>query len=426
MTTPASMAFSALISLTGLLFIFWHTWHYDRWRCLLYTKDNWFRAMMCHILILSVAGLQVYTWIDVHVLYSEYWIYYPPLEKTIVTPYQLYSKTHYNLFKTSLYFITVTWGFLQGVHLEEFLYWGYLIKSIYTPGGPQTSWLRSGFFKAWIGLFICSFALLIASVHIENTNLDMIRAYLFCVGSSLSILLAFASVGLCLIFPSFLTNVRRQGANAEVLERLHFFSEMNEIRTACRLVYSICFLIISADAFTAEQRVNKSRFWSDTLYLCGQLGLFCATCLSVVVLLPRNMTSESLPIGNQDAQPIVPYNRPPPEGYSAKQFMELGERLNIGDEAKAIGLITNPRGFEMQVSPPSDNHDDSSSGCSGRTKVDAPFAEVADKTKVARLSELPNLPSVVQKFKSPFETAEHKIKGPTQVFVTTSHMIVEE
>lgn len=182
------MAFSALISLTGLLFIFWHTWHYDRWRCLLYTKDNWFRAMMCHILILSVAGLQVYTWIDVHVLYSEYWIYYPPLEKTIVTPYQLYSKTHYNLFKTSLYFITVAWGFLQGVHLEEFLYWGYLIKSIYTPGGPQTSWLRSGFFKAWIGLFICSFALLIASVHIENTNLDMIRAYLFCVGSSLSIL----------------------------------------------------------------------------------------------------------------------------------------------------------------------------------------------------------------------------------------------
>lgn len=95
--------------------------------------------------------------------------------------------------------------------------------------------------------------------------------------------LAFASVGLCLIFPSFLTNVRRQGANAEVLERLHFFSEMNEIRTACRLVYSICFLIVSADAFTAEQRVNKSRFWSDTLYLCGQLGLFCATCLSVVV-----------------------------------------------------------------------------------------------------------------------------------------------
>lgn len=243
------MAFSALTSLTGLLFIFWHTWHYDRWRwaplpfsmkcwltdprrCLLYSKDNWFRAMMCHILLLSVAGLQgerqvhsirfhlliqrsVYTWIDVHVLYSEYWIYYPALEKTIVTPYQLYSKTHYNLFKTSLYFITVAWGFLQGVHLEEvglrcfqqwypvltwsqkkFLYWGYLIKSINTPGGPQTSWLRSGFFKAWIGLFICSFALLIASVHIENTNLDMIRAYLFCVGSSLSILWVYKTIGI--------------------------------------------------------------------------------------------------------------------------------------------------------------------------------------------------------------------------------------
>lgn len=138
------------------------------------------------------------------------------------------------------------------------------------------------------------------------------------------------------------------------------------------------------------------------------------------------MTSESLPSGNQDVQPIVPYNRPPPEGYSAKQFMELGERLNVGNEAKAIGLVTNPRGFEMQVSPPSDNHDDSSSGYSGRTKVDAPFAEVADKTRVARLSELSGLPSVVQRFKSPFDIAEHKVKGPTQVFVTTSHTIVEE
>lgn len=105
--------------------------------------------------------------------------------------------------------------------------------------------------------------------------------------------------------------------------------------------------------------------------------------------------------------------------------MELGERLNIGDESKAIGLMTNPRGFEMQVSPPSDNHDDSSSGYSGRTKVNAPFAEVADKTKIARLSDLSGLPSVVQRFKSPFETAEHKIKGPTQVFVTTSHTIAE-
>lgn len=80
----------------------------------------------------------------------------------------------------------------------------------------------------------------------------------------------------------------------------------------------------------------------------------------------------------------------------------------------------------MQASPPSDNHDDSSSGYSGRTKVDAPFAEVADKTRVARLSELSGLPSVVQRFKSPFDIAEHKVKGPTQVFVTTSHTIVEE
>jgi hypothetical protein len=33
MLPPAAMSFSALVATTGLLFVIWHTWHYDRWRC---------------------------------------------------------------------------------------------------------------------------------------------------------------------------------------------------------------------------------------------------------------------------------------------------------------------------------------------------------------------------------------------------------
>ncbi|WVQ81999.1 hypothetical protein IAT38_004126 [Cryptococcus sp. DSM 104549] len=434
------MAFSALVATTGLLFMIWHTWHYDRWRCMLYSKNDWFRAMMCHILMGSIGCLLVYTWIDVHVLYAEYWIYLPELDRTMVTPFQLWTKKHYDLWKVSLWFITAGWGFLQGVHLEEFLYWGYLIKSINTPGGPQSSWLRSGFFKVWIGLFVACFALLVGSLNIERENLDMMRAYLFCVGSTLSIALASASIGLCIIFPKFLKNVRRQGASFEVLERLHFFAEMNELRTVCRVLYSIAFLILAADGLSKEQKINKNQFWEDTLYLIGQLGLFASTCLSVVILLPRNMSSESLPPSNVETfHPMVPYARPTPDGYSAKHFFELGERLNVGAEAMASGLglqhAAGPQaGFEMAVTPPShegaypasSSGSDKGSDNSSKTHVEAPFAEAADKSKKARLSEFPSLPSVVQRFKSPFETAEERPKGPTQIFVTTHQEIREE
>ncbi|WWD02536.1 hypothetical protein V865_000576 [Kwoniella europaea PYCC6329] len=442
--SPAAMSFSALVAMTGFIFMVWHTWHYDRWRCLLYSKEDWFRAVMCHILLGSIACLMVYTWICVHVLYAEYYIYLPQTQQTIVAPWQLWTSLHQDLWRISLYFMTAGWGFLQAIHLEEFLYWGYLIKSIKTPGGPKSTWLKSGFFKLWICLSASSFALLVGAVHIETGNLDVMRAYLFVVGSVMSMILALASIILCFIFPSFLRTVKRQGAGFEVLERLYFFSEMNQIRTFCRVAYSVAILILSVDGLTEGKTINKTGFWHDLLYLIGQLALFTATCLSIVVLLPRNMTSESLPPHGKDQTflPMAPYKRPPParyfntantkdnDGYSVKQFYELGERLNVGPDAITSGYtnpfpspngrgVGGPEKIEMSLNPkPS-----TSSGHSGMEE--APFTEIADRTKRARLSEFPNLPSVVSKFKSPFEVSQPKSKGPTQVFVT-SHTVVEE
>ena len=108
--------------------------------------------------------------------------------------------------------------------------------------------------------------------------------------------LAGASTVLCLVFPRFVDNVRRQGATYEVLERLHFFAEMNQIRTAFRWIYSVCFvsaslaasdiadaqLTLSIDGLTDAMKVNMSGFWSDMLYLSGHLSIFGA-CPSALV-----------------------------------------------------------------------------------------------------------------------------------------------
>jgi len=54
--------------------------------------------------------------------------------------------------------------------------------------------------------------------------------------------LAGASTVLCFVFPRFVESVKKQGATFEVLERLHFFAEMNQIRTVFRWVYSLTFV----------------------------------------------------------------------------------------------------------------------------------------------------------------------------------------
>ena len=44
------------------------------------------------------------------------------------------------------------------------------------------------FFKAWLAASLSSLALLFGGAHIETGNLDVMRTYLFLVGSSVSVL----------------------------------------------------------------------------------------------------------------------------------------------------------------------------------------------------------------------------------------------
>lgn len=138
------------------------------------------------------------------------------------------------------------------------------------------------------------------------------------------------------------------------------------------------------------------------------------------VLLPRNMTSESLPVQGADLHPFSAYKRPAPPG-SRRHFHELGDRLNV--ERDALGALVE----DIELSPDLDKG--SSRHNSPTPDPEAPFVDAADKAKRARYSEFPILPSVVQKFKSPFEintSREGRRSGPTQVFVTTSQTVHRE
>lgn len=437
MTSPSTNSFSLLVVISGWMFVMWHTWHYDHFRCLIPTRQNWFTAIMCHVLILSIAFFFVGIGIQVHISYKEFYI--ELLGTVQPAPWQVWSEHYQQLWRRSIYVFCAGWVCLQAVHLEEFLYWSYLITSIRSPGGPNRTWLGSHYFKVFVGSVITGCALLFAALQIETTNLDMMRAYLFCVGGVMSCCLAIGSVVLCVVFPSFIRSVKAMGATFEVLERLSFFKELNEIRTVFRLIYALAFTILAADGLSKTQRINRSSFGADFCYCLGELALFISTCLSVIILLPRNMDAESQPskvgglaeagAGSQEGNfhPMVPYKRPLPSPHSSKgnahpstpHFMELGERLNIERETMAAGLLA-PVIEEHEMSP-------TSPSTRWRQQDDeAPFADVIDRSRRARMSEMTNLPRAIQKFKSPIDVGMPQIQGPPQVLVTTSHQVVRD
>lgn len=149
------------------------------------------------------------------------------------------------------------------------------------------------------------------------------------------------------------------------------------------------------------------------------------------ILLPRNMTSESLPTLGDQELPMVDFQYGPSrqdlpfDGVSQKHIHELGDRLNIGREAmghlvQALSLPMHEFSLTERPRPGApvlNQHQDE------QVAKEAPFALSADRNKRARYSEFPSLPAVIQKFKSPLDVAEQRNVGPSKILVTSQTVV---
>lgn len=64
------------------IFVWWHTWNYDRWRCLVFRRDDWFRTFILYVHIVGCTFFVASTWMDVHVVYQQV---SPRLRGTVIT-----------------------------------------------------------------------------------------------------------------------------------------------------------------------------------------------------------------------------------------------------------------------------------------------------------------------------------------------------
>ena len=179
------------------------------------------------------------------------------------------------------------------------------------------------------------------------------------------------------------------------------------------------------------------------------------------------MTSESLPpTHGLTIHPMVPYKRPkelvlPRTGasdtYSPRQYLELGDRLNIDREALASGLAHDSSdAYELKHSPKGKTGVEVAMAGTGDEGVryrmesesemgaatlayphshplaqvsfsnDAPPFVFAPARRSRLFSEMPSLPAVMARLKSPFDASSpgSQASEETKVYVTT-HQTVE-
>jgi hypothetical protein len=98
--------------------------------------------------------------------------------------------------------------------------------------------------------------------------------------------------------------------------------------------------MLSADGLSVAKPLNASAFASDLIFMAGIVSVLITMCLSVILLLPRNMSAEALPPTAQPAKMrMVAYSANPSQSLGgsgsahADQLAILGMRLNLDREA---------------------------------------------------------------------------------------------
>ncbi|KAK6903589.1 hypothetical protein I203_107094 [Kwoniella mangroviensis CBS 8507] len=449
--SPTAQFLGALATILGDAFLIWHLWKYDKFRCMIFNKRSAFRFIIVWMFIISALLFTAWNVILVWVKYTEYYAVVPISEhesEIMPVPFQLWEKSKQDYVRFSYQLLCVGWGIVLAIHSEETLYWAYLINAIRKRDNRH--WFRSIWFKLWVLISVTVITVIPAIGNLETTNLIKMEANIFMAGSVLACLLFFMSLWLWLVFPGFVNESRRQGANADVMARLEYFKEMNGVRTLFRFLYVFCILTLSIDGQTKHKHVNTTPFWLDLFFVCGLFFVFTSNGLSLMMLLPRNShledPSKTANVFIRQARPshrrdmrILPssstigshkdddrdiYHRDIETAQRrSNPWGALGERLNI-EKTRLSGLDEVESGDAVAIALESDMHRERNRTMDSlNSRGDAPFAPTGGERMLRPDEGLDESPEVLSNFRSPADLARPVRPTEVNIVVTTSQVI---
>ncbi|KAK8858815.1 hypothetical protein IAR55_003045 [Kwoniella newhampshirensis] len=414
-SSDTNMLTVAILGGTTLTFTAHHTYRFDRWRCLVPRKKEWFRVLLTWMLLGSTMGMFVWAAGWCYVKYELGWITLPGYGPIPVPPEMFAQKyVHLNIPLTIVF--SIGFSLQSSLNAEEGLYWYSLMRAVRRPKLGR-AWLKSSFFYAWIVIsLICTFLQCsLCWIHKGHLDLGHQMAILMMVDGVVEMVVMLSSSIVIWKFPAFLDNVKTSGAGPEVRSRLHFYHEANKVRTFFRFLYAACLMALGADALTTVQRINDTPLANDLLQQIAFGSFFFVLLISTYLYLPRNWSPEKIDrnlimVGGQARAggAVHPAIAQAASGVALMSLLREGGQWDGDDDVIGHKSNRNERPFNMYELH---KWDDKSSSI----KESGWDSE--------RNSGVNNMPSALEHFVSPFDVQTRDNAAPTELRVHVEHEV---
>ncbi|KAI0731547.1 hypothetical protein C8Q72DRAFT_233727 [Fomitopsis betulina] len=283
------LTWATLSVLTGLFLLF-HLWKFDRFKCLRWSNGPYsgaFKRIMTYTYMVTVPLLMIYS-IGMTVISYKMGYIDIPTYGVIPLPVALWPEPYRGMFFPFNLIFSIAWSFEIVTHLEELCFWLFLVNA----GSVQQDWFRSFYFKVWAMGSVM--AIVYMPVITIVTRSDPIKnvAVTFLAGSISDLILNLNNLTVLFKFPRFLRDLKSEGVDMGTIVRLTTFHELNYIRIIFRFLFTVPLLILGVDGVTSALKVNMSMFASEFLAFLGGIGCLVSTALTLVVFFPRSVSTE--------------------------------------------------------------------------------------------------------------------------------------
>lgn len=206
----------------------------------------------------------------------------------VPTPYQMWPQSEQAaIFPLTLLF-AIAWSFEMVTHLEELCFWLFLVNASTT----QQDWFRSYYFRTWtVGSVVAVVYMPLVTIFTRGDKLRC-EAFTFLAGSLGSLSLTLWFMPILWTFPSFLQNLRNEGADMNTIARLTKFHELNTLRVIFRFIFVVPLLLLGVDGIRPHQHLNESMAVTDVLAMLAAIGCMISSAMTLVIFFPRQIQTE--------------------------------------------------------------------------------------------------------------------------------------
>ncbi|KAH8103442.1 hypothetical protein BXZ70DRAFT_730080 [Cristinia sonorae] len=306
MSTASPSAFLLWAVLSVMVFLVYHIWCYDKFKCLHWSSGRQpgaFKRIMTYSYLFSVPLLAVFSVATTVIKFQEGFIVMSN-GQIVPKPLRLYS-SHNRAWIIPLDLVfSAVWALELVTHLEELAFWLYLLHQ-----NPQKEeWFSSWEYRLWyLGSVVSVIGLPLTAI-VTRKNIETCDAYIFLVGASGSTFTTICFLYVIWRFPAFIAHVKAEGAEPTVVVRLATFYQLNLARIVFRFLFTIPLMVLAADGVMAgPHTINRNVFWTDFLHMVGGIGCFVSSTITLLIFFPRSIVNES---GYRPKPPTVPASSP--------------------------------------------------------------------------------------------------------------------